>query len=869
MKSKVPRIPILSTLAFLLLITVLVLWVRSPRHADAVLFYTPAGHLTGMASDHGGMLFCASDIPFGREMGLTADAMSTSADEFAAIHVTLFDPSNEKWHFLGFHVAAGTLGTWGWKFNAILVPYWALLIPLAIPPLTGFRRAIRRARRRRRGQCLACGYDLRQSPERCPECGRPVEGSGSGAAVKAVSSETNGTLLALVSWLVVGATLAAVPCAVARGRAAGRRVATAPPEQAIFNRTIRQIDIQPTTLDRAVASLAQAAGARIELDSSFPNSPTSAAPVSASLHDLGFASALRAICEPSLSANSYPGSFQIWATGPTLHWGYDSNAAFVVRSYPVAELLREQLGFDQLDQDPLGSGGVVFLQPKPDAGKELVELVSSSVRSYDWTNGGGTLAALAVAAGRLWVCQTQEGHAAVGKLIAGMRSTGQNSDTRDADSIGLHTDLNQHIDELNLESATLEDAIEAVRKMTSANLVVYWNTLAAAAISRDVPIKLHLWNVTLGQALSAMLAVAGGESYTAYAVRDGVIVVTTADALNAAATDDVRVYDVRDLLSAFIASHLPAPGTQPADANPTIANSTNGGWDQPRPTTAADAGQALANIIEDTVDKDTWKDNGGSSGILHVFAGRLVITQTSRNQRKIAALLRASKEQPDGPAAEPANPHADLEQRIPELNLDSTTLEDAIDLVRKATKANLVVNWNALAASGISRDTQIKLRFRNATLDRVLATILNVAGGDYPTMHAVRDGIIAIATQDVLRDTNVRVYDVRDLVEPARGIRPSPGATQPEPQQSTVQLHGSGDPMSREEAIHSLTRLVEDDIDTDTWRDNGGSIGSVREFAGRLVITQSPATHRKIAALLRTLRAGGNKEGTELMGHGR
>jgi hypothetical protein len=67
--------------------------------------------------------------------------------------------------------------------RVVLVPLSAVAGVLALLPIASFACAIRRLRRQRRradaGECAACGYDLRATPERCPECGAVRGGGGS------------------------------------------------------------------------------------------------------------------------------------------------------------------------------------------------------------------------------------------------------------------------------------------------------------------------------------------------------------------------------------------------------------------------------------------------------------------------------------------------------------------------------------------------------------------------------------------------------------------------------------------------------------------------------------------------------------------
>jgi hypothetical protein len=168
----------LSLLAF---IVVAALWIRSYFRADTVFW--SGGHGRGLAqtySDTGrlALLVHFTGAPFLGFVVREANAPgwlfeSDPAYDLQGLNLSNHFDHDTRLHRLGIAFNCVFLSRHGLKFIDLTVftPHWLIaLATLPLPAVWLIRWCQRRAAYRA-GLCRACGYDLRATPDRCPECG--------------------------------------------------------------------------------------------------------------------------------------------------------------------------------------------------------------------------------------------------------------------------------------------------------------------------------------------------------------------------------------------------------------------------------------------------------------------------------------------------------------------------------------------------------------------------------------------------------------------------------------------------------------------------------------------------------------------------
>ena len=146
-----------SVLSLLLCVATLALWVRSYWRLDCVYYSQDEESTVSVLALHGHV---QAAVLKGATLGV---GRLTHASESARSYNIGFGPFGFSYQSLS-------------MIHVISLPHWFLALLFAILPALRLRALVRSRRLSRIGHCPRCGYDLRATPERCPECGTETEG---------------------------------------------------------------------------------------------------------------------------------------------------------------------------------------------------------------------------------------------------------------------------------------------------------------------------------------------------------------------------------------------------------------------------------------------------------------------------------------------------------------------------------------------------------------------------------------------------------------------------------------------------------------------------------------------------------------------
>jgi hypothetical protein len=180
------------------------------------------------------------------------------------------------------------------------------------------------------------------------------------------------------------------------------------------------------------------------------------------------------------------------------------------------------------------------------------------------------------------------------------------------------------------------------------------------------------------------------------------------------------------------------------------------------------------------------------------------------------------------------------------VDFDKTSLTEAVDFLRDATGVNLVI----LPAATLKEERPVRLKAKELPALSVLKLVLNERG----LALRWRDGaVVILPREDVDDDMELRVYDVRARL---MKLPDFPGPTMELTPRGPGHVYVPGVVVGNLEEPKApiepdfLVDLVKESTGGRSW---GNVKASIQLVNGQLIVVQSAATHRQIAALLSKL----------------
>ena len=188
---------------------------------------------------------------------------------------------------------------------------------------------------------------------------------------------------------------------------------------------------------------------------------------------------------------------------------------------------------------------------------------------------------------------------------------------------------------------------------------------------------------------------------------------------------------------------------------------------------------------------------------------------------------------------------------------DGIPFVDFINDLRERTGANIVVKSSALDHSGVDLSYPVSIRISSVPASKVLQLVLEMVGGELTPLDYVidEDGIVILSTVENLNQySEIRMYNVSDLVgEEPLVTAPTGGGFS-----GLGGFAGSGGtpraPSSPLTGSTALIPLLQEQIEPETWRANGGLVGVVSYYNKTLIVRHTPKVHEQVYRFLQMLR---------------
>jgi hypothetical protein len=296
----------------------------------------------------------------------------------------------------------------------------------------------------------------------------------------------------------------------------------------------------------------------------------------------------------------------------------------------------------------------------------------------------------------------------------------------------------------------------------------------------------------------------------------------------------VKVYDVREFVEPPNESSAePVSATQTASS----CHGTSITFSKP-----ANSWDGFKTFITSIVTPASWSENGGA-GSLSIYDGNLVVAQTEEIQSQVAKLLisldaalhqdpSALKDAGAPVVASTSSPDARIDRALDSrLAFDFTDvpLKDVADYLQQKMGVPVQLDIKALADAGITPDTTLTLRLKNAIARVGLRALLDSKGMDFVVDHEV---LLFTVSDTAAAKTVIDLYPVGDLIA------------------STQFATAGADPYD------ALVETITVSVRPSSWNANGG-FGSIAPLPACkvLAVSANGEVQREINELLSMIRS--------------